>query len=141
LQNVHLHNLHGVPKISFELRMWLRIGLICFPTPFGTTSHLASLCFWVDGPKYYTFVPSVDSLLFSNQIGYKWNIFAYVIWLRTLVGFLVFGSIDNSFATTWVHPNLYNMVKSYSKNKNNHLTIQLETCRLFIKYTKAIWFT
>jgi hypothetical protein len=39
------------------------------------------------------------------------------------MNFVIFGSFDNTFATTWVMPGLYINVKSYYRNNNNHLTI------------------
>jgi hypothetical protein len=56
-----------------------------------------------------------------------------MVWLGTHVGFVIFGSFDNAFVTTWVLPNLYTIVKSYYKNNNNHLAILLETCGLLTK--------
>jgi hypothetical protein len=44
------------------------------------------------------------------------------VWSSTPHGFAIFGKWDNALAEC-VLPSLYMMVKSYSRNSNNHLTI------------------
>ncbi len=56
-----------------------------------------------------------------------------MVWSSTHVGFVLFGNLDNAFVTTWVLPNLYIIVKSYSKNNKNHLAILPKTCGLLTK--------
>jgi len=56
-----------------------------------------------------------------------------MVWLGKLVGSTIFGSFDNAFATTWVLFGLYNIVKSYYKNTNNHLIIPPKTYGLLTK--------
>jgi hypothetical protein len=53
---------------------------------------------------------------------------ASMVWSNTHVGSIISSSLDNVFATTWVLPGLYTIVKSYSKNNNNHLAILPKTC-------------
>jgi len=54
------------------------------------------------------------------------------------MGSIIFGSLDNAYATTWDLLGLYITVKSYSRNNNNHLIILFETYGLLTKYTNAI---
>jgi hypothetical protein len=49
------------------------------------------------------------------------------------MGSIIFGSLDNAYATTWDLLGLYTTVKSYSRNNNNHLIILLETYGLLTK--------
>ncbi len=51
----------------------------------------------------------------------------------TPMGFVVFGSVDNASTTTWILHGLYTIVKSYSKNNNNHLAILPEICGLLTR--------
>ncbi len=46
---------------------------------------------------------------------------------------LIFSNLDNAFATTWILPSLYTIMKSYSRNNNNHLVILPKTYGLLTK--------
>jgi hypothetical protein len=48
-------------------------------------------------------------------------------------GYVILSNLNKTFATTWVLPNLYIVVKSYSRNNNNHLIIIPKTYRWFTK--------
>jgi len=50
-----------------------------------------------------------------------------MVWFNTRMGFVIFGSFNNAFAITWILLSLYTIMKSYSKNNNNHLAILFET--------------
>ncbi len=50
------------------------------------------------------------------------------------MGFVISYNLNNASVITWVLPNLYIIVKSYSKNNNNHSVIFLETYGLLTKY-------
>ncbi len=56
-----------------------------------------------------------------------------MVWSNTFVGSVICGSLDNESTTTWIPPNLYTIVKSYSKKNNNHQAIFPKTCGLLTK--------
>ncbi len=49
------------------------------------------------------------------------------------MGSIIFGGLDNAFAIAGVLHGLYTIMKSYSKNNNNHLAIFPKTCGLLSK--------
>ncbi len=127
LQNVCLQNPHGTPIVCFMVHMWLHSVAIHCPNPFDTIFHLVpwkalffSLTFAFEWwSRYETFVLSIDNLLSPlaklvvNAIKlYLW------FWSSTFVGFIVFGSLDIAFATTWVWLGLYTTTNSYFWNNN-----------------------
>jgi len=58
-----------------------------------------------------------------------------MVWSNIHVGFTIYGSLNSKFATTWIYNllGLYIIVKSYSKNNNNHWAILPITYGLLIK--------
>ncbi len=93
------------------------------------------------GTMYYMGINGCNPYTSWYGVYHITNLYAFVVWLDTLVGFILSDNLDNAFVATWVLPALYTIVKSYLRNNNNHLVIILETYGLLTKYTNAIWST
>jgi hypothetical protein len=68
-----------------------------------------------------------------NHYGSVKNKLVSVVCFGILEGFVTSGNVNKTYVTTRVLPGLYTIVKSYSRNNNNHLVILLETYGLFTK--------